>query len=121
MLHLVSIPAKSVRHGSVTLYCACLTDRVREDEYAHFHCNVLLCLFLLLQRALYHEANACVFQVLFEKFESTSNAVLLDEQTKNGPLFSLEFMRWLDESEQSCSDPLRKQQLGGLAGVLPVS
>jgi hypothetical protein len=57
-------------------------------------------------------------QVLFEEYSGTSNAVLLKEQKNGGPLFSLDFMRWLDETEQSCSDPGRKQQLGALAGVL---
>lgn len=60
-------------------------------------------------------------QELFEEYGGTSNAVLLEEQKNGGALFSLDFMRWLDETEQICSDPLRKEQLGALAGMLPAA
>lgn len=60
-------------------------------------------------------------QALFEDFAATSNAVLLKEQKKSGPLFSLDFMHWLDEAEHACTDAERKEQLGALAGVLPAS
>lgn len=59
-------------------------------------------------------------QFLFEEYQSTSNAVLREEQTKGGRLFSLDFMRWLDEAEQNCDDPERKERLGALAGDHPL-
>lgn len=83
-------------------------------------------LFIQLWLQLQRLCTACIsasvtivlLQVLFEQFAGTNNAGLLKEQKESGPLFSLSFMHWLDEAEQSCSDPDRKEQLGALAGSL---